>query len=190
MNHAWLALFGLLLMSPAASSAQASATKILPEKSSADYSHEPFVIEHYTTLARFQNDGTGEETLRVRAKIQSDAGAQQWSELVFGYNATSEALDVHYVRVHKADGTTVEIAGDAMKDAPAPTVRDFPAYANCKEKHIAVASLAPGDTLEYEIAKRIIAAEAPGEFWFEHRFIDSAVVLDERLEVNVPERAN
>jgi len=186
MNRASLALFGLLLMSPAAANAQAPAAKAPAEKLSADYSHEPFVIERYATIARFENDGTGEETLRVRAKIQSDAGAQQWSELVFGYNASTEAIDVHYVRLHKADRTTVEIAADATKDAPAPTVRDFPAYANCKEKHIAVASLAPGDTLEYEIAKRIVAAEAPGEFWFEHRFIDSAVVLDERLEISAP----
>lgn len=185
MNRLRLAPFCLLIL-PVAAHAQAHAAKAVPPKMRADYSREPFVIERYATTVRFENDGTGEEDLRVRLKVQSDAGAQQWRELVFGYNAASEKIDALYVRVHKSDGTTVEAGADAFKDIAASAVRDFPAYANCKEKHIAVPALAPGDTLEYEIAKRIVAPQAPGEFWFEHRFIDGAIVLDERLEVSVP----
>ena len=185
MKPACLALVCLLMMA-AGANAQAHATTAASRKPRADYSREPFVIEQFSTNARFENDGTGEENLRVRVRVQSDAGAQQWSELVFGFNSANEKVDVGYVRVHKSDGSTVEVAADAVKDAPAAAARDFPAYANCKETHIAVPSLAPGDTLEYEIAKRIVTPEAPGEFWFEHQFIDSAIVLDEQLEIRVP----
>jgi len=185
MKLALFALFCLLIV-PAGANAQAPATAAASPKVHADFSREPFVIEQFATFVRFENDGTGEQDLRVRVKLQSDEGAQQWNELVFAYNATNEKIDVAYVRVHKPDGTTVEAASDAVKDTPAAAAHDFPAYANCQEKHIAVPTLAPGDTLEYEIAKRVVSPEAPGEFWFEHRFIESAIVLDERLEINLP----
>lgn len=159
----------------------------LPNQVSAEYSQEPFVIESYVTTARFENDGTGEQDLAVSVRVQSDAGAQQLHELVFRYDSANEKLDVRLVRVHKADGTIVAGASDAVTDAVAPTVRDAPAYADYKEKHIAVPPLAPGDTLEYEIAKRIVNAFAPGEFWYAHTFLDSAIVRDERLEISIPD---
>jgi tetratricopeptide (TPR) repeat protein len=152
----------------------------------ANFSREPFVIEQYVTTARFENDGTGNEDLRVRVRIQSEAGVAPWSELIFGYDDHREKIDVRYARVRRGNGAVTEVPADAVKDTVAGAARDFPTYANCKEKHISLASLAPGDTLEYEVSKRITAPAAPREFWLEHTFIDSAVVLDERLAIDVP----
>jgi tetratricopeptide (TPR) repeat protein/transglutaminase-like putative cysteine protease len=154
--------------------------------SSPDFSREPFVIEQYVTVARFENDGSGEEDLQVRVRIQSDAGAAAWNELAFGYDSNGEKVDVRYARVRKADGSTRRVAAEEIKESVAPAAREFQAYGNCKEKQVSVASLAPGDRLEYEVTKEILKPAAPGEFWLEHKFIDQAVVLDERLEINVP----
>jgi tetratricopeptide (TPR) repeat protein len=74
-----------------------------------------------------------------------------------------------------------------VKETVASLVRDAPAYADYKEKHIAIPALSPGAVIEYEIATRFVTPVAPGEFWFQHTFVDSAIVLDERLEINVPE---
>src|ERR1700689_248862 len=112
-----------------------------------EYSKEPFVIERYDTTARFEVDGTGEQTLAVRIHVQSDAGAQQLHELVFRYDSANEQIDVRVLRVHKENGTTIDGASGAVTDAAAPTVRDAPAYANDKEKHIEVPPLAAGDSL-------------------------------------------
>jgi tetratricopeptide (TPR) repeat protein len=198
MRRCWVILLSLLSLpalagAQAVSSAKAAPPAHAPRANSAqsqipaDYSQEPFVIERYVTVARFENDGTGEQDLAVRVRVQSDAGAQQLHELVFRYDSANEKMDVRLVLVHKADGTIVNGASDAAADAVAPTVRDAPAYADYKEKHIAVPPLVPGDTLEYEIAKRIVAAAAPGEFWYAHTFLDSAIVRDERLEISIPE---
>jgi tetratricopeptide (TPR) repeat protein len=153
----------------------------------AEYSKEPFVIERYDTTARYENDGTGERDLAVRVRVQSDAGAQQLNELVFRYDSANEQMDVRFVRVRKANGTIVHGAADAVTEAAAPTVRDAPAYANYKEKHIAVPPLAAGDTLEYEIATRLVSPFAPGEFWYAHAFLNTAIVREEGLEISVPE---
>ncbi|HXW63313.1 MAG TPA: DUF3857 domain-containing protein [Candidatus Acidoferrales bacterium] len=179
-----LALF-CLLSCPAFAGGQTSSTIPGEPRSQTEFSHEPFVIAQYATIARFENDGTSEQDLQVRVRVQTDAGVESWSELVFGYNAGSEAVEVRDVRLEKSDGTTVVMA-EAVKDTVATKVRDFPAYADCREKQVSLPSLSPGDTLAYHIVKRATKAVAPNEFWFEHSFVDSAIVLDERLEVNLP----
>jgi Flp pilus assembly protein TadD/transglutaminase-like putative cysteine protease len=153
---------------------------------SPDYSQEPFVIELYSTTARYENDGTGERTLQVRFRVQSDAGVQQLGELVFGFNSANEQMDVRSVLVRKADGTTVTAAPEAVKEMTATVARDAPVYTDYKEKHITVPGLHTGDTLEYEIVTRLVTPLAPDEFWFDHNFLEDTIVLDERLEVNVP----
>jgi tetratricopeptide (TPR) repeat protein len=170
---------------PANSRVRSSAVpaKHVAEKPSADFSKEPFVIESYATIARFENDGTSEQILTVRARVQSESGAQQLHQLAFRYASTNQQIDVRYVRVKKSDGTMVNGSPDDIKDAPALPEA---AYASLKEKHITVPALAVGDTLEYEIATRLTTPFAPGEFWFAHTFVAAAIVRDERLEISIP----
>ena len=173
---------------PAPTPAQASAPQTTPATTPApaDYSREPFVVEQFYTTARFENDGTGERDVSARVRVQSDAGVKEWGEIVFGYNSANEQVDIHFVRVRKADGTVVTATPDAVKELTAPVAADAPVYTDYKEKHITVPSLRPGDTLEYEIATRLATPLAPGEFWFQHEFLTDTIVLDERLAVDVP----
>jgi tetratricopeptide (TPR) repeat protein/transglutaminase-like putative cysteine protease len=171
----------------AQSAAAPRAKSAVPQAAPADFSQEPFVIEQYFTTARFENDGTGEFDLTERIRVQSDAGVQQLSELVFGYNSASEQTEIRYVRVRKPDGTIVTADADAIKEVTAAVAHDAPIYTDYKEKHVTVPALAPGVTLEYEVVKRLITPLAPGEFWYQHTFFSNAIALDERLEVNVPE---
>lgn len=55
----------------------------------------------------FESDGTGRHETYVRVKTQSEAGVQAWGQLILGYNAATERLDIQFVRVRKADGTVV-----------------------------------------------------------------------------------
>jgi Flp pilus assembly protein TadD/transglutaminase-like putative cysteine protease len=169
---------------PASTPSAASASAENP--ASADYSQEPFVIESYVTTARYENDGTGERHLNVRIRVQSDAGVQQLGELVFGFNSANEQMDVRTIRIRKADGTTVNARSEAVKEMTATVARDAPVYTDYKEKHVTVPALHPGDALEYEIVTRLVTPLAPNEFWYEHNFLEGAIVLDERLDVNVP----
>jgi Flp pilus assembly protein TadD/transglutaminase-like putative cysteine protease len=154
--------------------------------STSDFPQEPYVIERYDTTARFESDGTGERDLSVRIHVNSDAGVQQLGELIFGFNSANEQMDVRYVRVQKSDGTIVTAAADAVKELTAQVASDAPVYTDYKEKHITVPGLAPGETVEYEIATRLVTPLAPNEFWFDHTFLDQAIVLEETLEINLP----
>ena len=164
-------------------SSHSAGANVVTKKSPPDFSKEAFVIESYSTAARFENDGTGEQILAVRARVQSDSGAQQLHQLSFRYASSNEQIDVHYVRVKKSGGAVVNGTADDIKDAPALPEA---AYAQLKEKHITIPPLAIGDTLEYEISTRLITPFARGNFWFTHAFVAAAIVRDERLEISIP----
>ena len=186
MIRACLAL--CLICLPFAAAAQnAPGAGAAPQNASGDFSQEPFVIEQYFTTARFENDGTGEFDLTERIRVQSDAGVGQLGELIFGYSSASEQMEIRSVRVRKPDGTVVTAGADAVKDVTSPIARDAPVYTDYREKRVTVPGLAPGVTLEYEVVKRVTTPLAPGEFWYQHSFLSNAIVLDERLEINVPE---
>jgi tetratricopeptide (TPR) repeat protein/transglutaminase-like putative cysteine protease len=155
-----------------------------------DYSEEGFVIEQVKTLFRFEKDGTGRKETIARVRVQSEAGVEQWGQVLVGYNSANERVEIPYVRVRKKDGSVVTAPPDSVQDLTAPVEREAPVYTDYRQKHITVPGLRPGEVLEYDVATVIHTALAPDQFWTEYDFDKNNIVLDEQLEVNVPrERA-
>jgi transglutaminase-like putative cysteine protease/tetratricopeptide (TPR) repeat protein len=152
------------------------------------WKNEAVVFEKSATTYRMHADGTGERDLHVVMRIQSQGAAQQFGVLAFGYAAAYEIPTIKLVRVHKADGTVVDTPPADAIDMPADVTREAPLYSDLKEKHLPVRSLAPGDTLEYELDTAIDKAEAPGAFWGVYHFTPpgTEVVLAETLTLEVP----
>ena len=151
-----------------------------------DYSQEAAVVEQSRTTTRFEKDGTGARTQYMRVKIQSDAGVQAWGQLVLGFNSANEKMDIEFVRVKKADGSTVTAPLDAVQDLTSPVEREAPVYTDYRQKHVTVAALRPGDTLEFSFTAVTHTALAPGQFWTQYDFARQGAVLDEQLEIDVP----
>jgi hypothetical protein len=151
-----------------------------------DYSQEAFVIEQMSTKVVFDNDGnrTREQTTRVRVK--TDAGVQQWGLLAISFQSAVETVDLSYVRVLKPDTSIVTTPPDNVQDLDAQITRDAPFYSDLREKHVAVKGLAKGDVLEYQARWRPAKPLIPGQFWFEYNFQCQGIVLDERVEVQIP----
>ena len=135
---------------------------------------------------RYENDGTGERDVTAASVFKAMRACRHSGNSDFGYNSANEQLDVRYVRVRKTDGSVVTAGPDAITDMTAPVARDAPVYTDFKEKHVTVPDLAPGVTLEYETVTRLVTPLAPSEFWFDHNFVKSSIVLDEQLEISVP----
>lgn len=159
------------------------------KSASADpYRNESVVIERSETTYRMNADGTGERDLHVILRIQSDGAAQQFGVLPFAYASASESASIKFVRVHKADGTTVDTPVTDAIEMPAAVSREAPLYSDLKELHLPVRSLSTGDRLEYEVDTRVNKPEAPGEFWGAAHFVPpgTVVVLAEILNLEVP----
>ncbi|MCU1308204.1 MAG: Tetratricopeptide repeat protein, partial [Acidobacteriaceae bacterium] len=124
--------------------------------------------------------------ITARFHVQTQAGVQQLGQLIFGYNSANEKLEVVYLRVRKPDGTVVNASADNFQDVPSQIEREAPSYTDYRERHVTVAALRPGDTLEYQIKTQIFSPLIPKHFWFEHTFNKEIISLDEQFEVNLP----
>ena len=164
------------------SSGQTAATT----KRTQDFSKEGVVIEQSGTKIVFQSDGSYTYEQRVRARIQSDSGVQQYGILSFPYQASVGMAELQEVRVTKANGMVVTTPLDSIQDVTSQVNRVAPRYSDLREKHVAVKGLEAGDTLEYFVRWVMDKPLVPGQFWISCQFLKTSVVLDEQLEISLP----
>jgi uncharacterized protein YbaA (DUF1428 family) len=186
----WSRMFARRLVSLAAVSAIVLGCRGIARAQSpiapVDYSQEAVVVEESRTLLKFDDDGTGRREVYMRVRTQSEAGVQQFGQLVFGYNSANERAEIAFVRVHKPDGIVVATPSDSVQDLSSPVQRIAPVYTDFRQKHVTVQGLRPGDILEFSVVTSIHVALAPGQFWSEYTFEQNVVVLDEELDIDVP----
>jgi Tfp pilus assembly protein PilF len=157
-----------------------------PDATKEDYSHEAAVIEQLTTTIAFENDGNFSREQNTRVRVQTDPGVKAWGLLSFPYQSATQSVEVDYVRVLKADGSTVVTPADNIQDIDSEITREAPFYSDLREKHVAVKGLAQGDVLEYAAHWRTTKTLVPGQFWFAYDFHREGIVVSEKLEVKVP----
>jgi transglutaminase-like putative cysteine protease/tetratricopeptide (TPR) repeat protein len=147
---------------------------------------EAAVFDRILNHVHFDNDGKELSETEAVIRIQSQAGVEEFGQLVFGYSSAIEKLDVEYVRVRKPDGQVVVTPDSTAQDFAPEVLREAPMYSDYRQRHISVAALQPGDTLEYRTVTRVLTPLAPGNFWYEYTFPKGIVVNEDRLEIDVP----
>jgi tetratricopeptide (TPR) repeat protein/transglutaminase-like putative cysteine protease len=174
---------GLLLVCLLSADAMAQAPSA-PKKT--NHEQEAAVFERILNRARFENDGTSVEESEAVVVIQSEAGVKAFGQLVFGYSSATEKLEVEYVRVRKPDGQVVVTPESTAQDFAPDVLKEAPMYSDYRQRHISVAGLRPGDTLEYRTVTRTVTPLAGANFWYQHTFPKGVVVNEDRLEIDVP----
>src|SRR5271154_2152549 len=157
-----------------------------PKKTNSANAEEAAVFERISNRVRFENEGTEVSETEAVVRIQSQAGVEEFGQLVFGYSSATEKLEVEYVRVRKPDGQVVVTPETTAQDFAPDVLKEAPMYSDYRERHISVTALQPGDTLEYRSVVRVITPLAAGNFWYEYTFPKGVVVNEDRLELNVP----
>ena len=149
-------------------------------------SEEAAIFERILNHVRFENDGTDVTETEAVVKIQSQAGVEEFGQLVFGYSSATEKLEIEYVRVRKPDGQVVSTPESTAQDFAPDVLKEAPMYSDYRQRHISVAALQPGDTLEYRTVTRVTTPLAAGNFWYEATFPKGVVVNEDRLIVDIP----
>src|SRR5256885_13533475 len=72
-----------------------------------DYAQQPLVTERLYQRVRFEADGTGRRELRVRVRVQTEAGGEALGGNTYNYNPAEKTLGNDSGLVHKARRTTV-----------------------------------------------------------------------------------
>src|SRR5271170_6677598 len=166
--------------------APAQASGSSKQKTNNANSKEGAIFDRILNRIRFENDGTGVSETEAVVQIQSQAGVEEFGQLAFGYSSATEKLDVEYVRVRKPDGQVVVTPDSTAQDFAPEVLREAPMYSDYRQRHISVAALQPGDTLEYRTVTRVLTPLAAGNFWYEYTFPKGVVVNEDRLELDVP----
>jgi hypothetical protein len=164
----------------------AHAQSPVKEAKAGDYSKEPWILERVVTKVVFENDGTYTAETTSRARVQSQAGVQQFGVLNFPYASAISAIDIVYVRVIKPDSRVVETPAENILDMPAEITRQAPFYSDLKEKQVAVKGLEIGDGVEYQYRVVVNKPLDPGQFWFSNNFFTGGICLQEEFEISVP----
>src|SRR6202166_2516551 len=154
-------------------------------KANSNY-EEAAVFERILNRVRFENDGTEVSETEAVVRIQSQAGVEEFGQLVFGYSSATEKLEVEYVRVRKPDGQVVVTPESTAQHFAPDVLKEAPMYSDYRQRHISVAALQPGDTLEYRTVIRVLTPLAAGNFWYEYTFPKGVVVNEDRLEIDIP----
>jgi Flp pilus assembly protein TadD len=170
----------------AQSSATPSGTAVNPNREPVAVSIDPYIFEELQSRYRYETDGSGSRELLALIRIQSDSAVRDFGLLIFPYQSRSESLQITYVRVKKKDGTVVSTPATDIQDLDSEVSRSAPMYTDQREKHIAVKSLAVGDTLEYQAKWTIVHPLAPGHFWLVDNFLRQGIVREELIEINLP----
>jgi transglutaminase-like putative cysteine protease/tetratricopeptide (TPR) repeat protein len=178
----FLLVCSLVCLMTADALAQAAASS----KQKTTNAEEAAVFERILNRVHFENDGTEVSETEAVVRVQSQAGVEEFGQLVFGYSSATEKLEVEYVRVRKPDGQVVVTPESTAQDFAPDVLKEAPMYSDYRQRHISVAALQPGDTLEYRTVTRVLTPLAAGNFWYEYTFPKGVVVNEDRLEINVP----
>src|SRR6267143_3759329 len=174
----WMLSADGIAQSPAPSGQKASSAN--------SNSEEAAVFERILNRVHFENDGTEMSETEAVIRIQSQAGVEEFGQLVFGYSSATEKLEVEYVRVRKPNGQVVVTPESTAQDFAPDVLKEAPMYSDYRQRHISVAALLPGDTLEYRTVIRVLTPLAAGNFWYEYTFPKGVVVNEDRLEIDIP----
>jgi len=181
----WLLTLLLVAGIGTPASAQPPAPPSRPESAQPEITRE-FVIEQKHLRVTYESDGSGERQLKLRVKVLTESAVREWGRLPLPYTPDTEQLQIDRVQVRRPDGTVTANATGDVQDLAVRPPGDPAALVDLRQKQIAVTALRPGDTLELEATWKVTKPVTPGHFWFEYSSTDASVVLDERLEIDVP----
>lgn len=181
-----LLVCSLVCLMTADGRAQAPASSSSSSKQKTNNADEAAVFERIFNHVHFENDGTEVSETEAVVRIQSQAGVEEFGQLVFGYSSATEKLQVEYVRVRKPGGQVVVTPESTAQDFAPDVLKEAPMYSDYRQRHISVTALQPGDTLEYRTVTRVLTPLAAGNFWYEYTFPKGVVVNEDRLELDVP----
>jgi hypothetical protein len=146
----------------------------------------PAQIELLETSYRFEATGDNRKEVHARVKINSELGVRQFARLNFDYNRSFQSVEIPLVRITHASGGTADILPSAITDNPNPAVVDAPAYQDIRVKSVRILGLEPGDNLEYRVVTTTTNHPLAPNFWLDHSFDRTGVVLEEHFQVVMP----
>ena len=182
-------------MARPAQSAQQKPAEKAPEKSQEKPKEKPASnaspklpaeIALLETRVRFESNGDSHKEVHAHVKINDELGVRQFARLNFDFNRAFEQIEIPLVRITHPSGGTVDVLPSAITDTPNPAAVNAPAYQDVRVKSVRILGLEPGDSLEYRVITTTTHHPLAPDFWLDHTFDRTGVVLREIFELDLP----
>lgn len=144
------------------------------------------VFERQYMRVRFESDGKSRREMTIHVRVNDDAGVRGAGQIPLVYAPLSDDLEITRLEVQKAGGRTIPVEPDAVQDHAIQPGASTPAFVDLRQKTVTVPALQPGDLIVITAVWTVARPFAGKHSWFEYSFVKHAVVLDERLELDVP----
>lgn len=144
------------------------------------------ILERQHMRLRFEADGKSRRELTIHVRVNDDAGVRGAGQIPLVYTPSSDDLKITRLEVRKADGRIIAAGPGAVQDHAIQPGASTPAFVDLRQKTVTVPALQPGDTIVITAVWTVARPFAGRHSWFEYSFMKHAVVLDERLELDVP----
>jgi hypothetical protein len=167
---------------PSEKPAEKKAEKAVPPEKA----ENPAQIELLETRYRFETNGDSRKEVHARAHINTELGVRQFARLNFDYNRSFQSVEIPLVHITHPSGGTADILPSAITDNPNPAVINAAAYQDVRVKSVRILGLEPGDTLEYRVTTTTTHHPLAPDFWFQHTFDRTGIVLREDLTLELP----
>lgn len=154
---------------------------------STPYAAEPIVVTNLNIVIDMKADGTGTRTQSMIAKIQSEAALRTASVISVPFASATQRVEFIYLHVRHPDNTVTETPLENVQEEPTQVTREAPFYSDLREKQLPVKGLRVGDTLEWKIRVTVFKPETPNQFWEAVTFLRNGIVLNESVELRIPE---
>ncbi|MDQ3487800.1 MAG: DUF3857 domain-containing protein [Acidobacteriota bacterium] len=157
-----------------------------PAAPSSPAASRSMVFERQYMRLRFEADGRSRRELTMHVRVYDDAAVRGAGQIPLVYAPSSDDLEITRLEVQKTDGRTITVGSDAIQDHAIQPGASTPAFIDLRQKTVTVPALQPGDLIVITAVWTVARPLAGKHSWFEHSFVKHAVVLDERLELDVP----
>lgn len=144
------------------------------------------VFEKQHTRVRLDDDGRATRRMTMHVRANDDAGVRQAGQIPLVYAPSSDDLEIASLEVRKADGRVLPVGTEAIQDHAIQPSAPVPIFVDLRQKTVTVPALQPGDTVAISAVWTVARPLAGRHAWFGHSFVKHAVVIDERLELDVP----
>ena len=180
------AMRATLAQQPVQRPAEKTSEKKAEKASPPEKTENPAQIELLETRYRFEANGDSRKEIHTRVHINSELGVRQFARLNFDYNRSFQSIEIPLVHVTHPGGGTADILPSAITDQPNPVVVNVPAYQDVRVKSVRILGLEPGDNLEYRVITTTSHHPLAPDFWFQHTFDRTGIVLHEDLTLELP----
>jgi hypothetical protein len=150
------------------------------------HAEAPVIIEHVTGTYDVQENGGYTNTISMVIKVTSEATAAGMGQFPISYSPSWQPVDQISAHLEKADGTSLPVTADSIRDQPAPGDASLQMFSDIRQKVLVFPPIAAGDKLVLSWRLTMAKPRVPGGFLANFLVARQFALNDSSITIRLP----